>query len=121
MFLIIIFIVLFLIIYYINHKTLIKSQEFTINRLIKLDNKYKIKIEIIKKEENDIVKNVILFENEREIDPEIVQYAQFQFSYYFSGENGYYIFNKITRKLITYENLNSFNKKQKRIFEKYFY
>ena len=105
---------------YWQHKLIIKEQEFNINHLIKLDNTYQIKINTIKKEEDFIVRDVRFYENDREIDPEIVQYKELHFSYYFRGKNAYYIFNKITKKLIAHEKLDSFNKNELKAFKKYF-
>lgn len=116
--------IFFLIIYlmgpYSHHKLLIKNQEFAINHLIKLDKNYKIKINTIEGGEFGIVRDVRLYKNEREIDLEIIQYKEFNFSYYFQGKHGYYILNKLTKILITHKELNSFKRLQVKKFEKYF-
>ncbi|PFH90719.1 hypothetical protein [Bacillus sp. AFS088145] len=91
-----IFIILLLIFFYFADSVNKINREFVINHVIKLNKELKIIIKTIPNDKSSaIVKNVEFYKNQELLDSSITQYKEFYRSYYFIGEKGYYIYDKL--------------------------
>ncbi|MDF1508255.1 hypothetical protein PZE06_08655 [Robertmurraya sp. DFI.2.37] len=96
-----------------------RNKDFKNNQLINIGKSYKMIVETDEYGENLLVKKVKLFKGEREIDSEITQYKEFVFSCFFKGEEGFYIYNKVSGKLHHTKDINELSEHPKKMFHKY--
>jgi len=116
----IIFLILLLIVIYFVEKVNKRNREFVINHVIKLNKELKIMIKAIQNDNSSaIVNNVEFYKNQELLDPSITQYKEFYRSYYFVGEKGYYIYDKLLNKLNLYSDFETLSKRQQNVVKRY--
>lgn len=114
----IVLLILLLVVIFFFEKHLKKKKEFTINHLIKMG-EFKMVINVIPEKNYSKVQSVELYRNNQLVDPNITQFKEFTFSYYFIGEKGFYLISKITKNFTHSSEFESLSERKKRVFKKY--
>lgn len=113
--------IIYLTIVVVHYYLFTNTKRFEISRTVKLNKELVIQLYDQKDEDFSAILGSKLLKDGKIIDKNICEYREFLFAHYFIGNEGFYILNKLNKRLVFKQKTNEFNRQQEKRFNTYFY